>query len=210
MFYEKLFKKTICNTNSKIVFFLDNICLPVINNDIFNLCENDLTEDELLISLKSIQNYKTPGSDGLTKEFYETFWNEIKYVFLKSLKQAEEKGQLSISQRQAVIKLVEKKDRDKRYIKNRRPISLLNVDTKIISKGLTAKLKKTIPTIISSNQTSYVNKRCISESGHLISDIIEVCKKQNIGGYLVTMDIEKAFGSLVHDFLVTVLNKFGF
>ena len=56
-----------------------------------------------------MQNIKAPGNDGLTKEFYETFWNEIKYVFLKSLKQAKEKGQLSISQRQAVIKLIEKK-----------------------------------------------------------------------------------------------------
>ena len=44
----------------------------------------------------------------------------------------------------------------------------------------------------------------------MISDIIEVCEKQNIGGYLVTMDIEKAFDSLDHDFLVNVLNKFGF
>ena len=182
MFYEQLFRKTICNANSKIASFLDNISLPVINNDFFNLCENDLTEDELLISLKSMQNNKTPGNDGLTKKIYETFWNEIKYVFLKSLKQAKEKGQLSISQRQAVIKLIEKKDRDKRYIKNWRPISLLNVDTKIISKALAAKLKKVLPTIISSNQTAYVNKRCISESGRLISDIIEVCEKQNIGG----------------------------
>ena len=47
MFYEQLFKKTICNTNSKVVSFLDNIYLPVINNDFFNLCENGLTEDEL-------------------------------------------------------------------------------------------------------------------------------------------------------------------
>ena len=101
---------------------MDNISLPLINNEFFNLCENDLTEDELLISLKSMQNNKTPGNDGLTKEFYETFWNEIKYVFLKSLKQVKEKGQLSISQRQAVIKLIEKEDRDKRYIKNWRPI----------------------------------------------------------------------------------------
>ena len=62
-----------------------------------------------MISLKSIQNNKTPGNDGLTKEFYETFWNKIKYVFLKSLKQAKEKDQLSISQRQAVIKLIQKK-----------------------------------------------------------------------------------------------------
>ena len=86
---------------------MDNISLPVIkNNDFFNLCEN---EDELLISVKNIQNNKTPGNDGLTKEFYETFWNEIKYVFLKSLKQAKEKGQLSISQRQPVIKSIEKK-----------------------------------------------------------------------------------------------------
>ena len=75
----KLFKKTICTANSKIVSFLDNISLSVTNNDFFNLCENDLTEDKLLISLKSMQNNKTPGNDGLTKEFYENFWNEIKY-----------------------------------------------------------------------------------------------------------------------------------
>ena len=125
-----------------LLYFLGNIFLPVINNDFFNLCEDDLNEKELLISLKSMQNNKTPGNDGLMKEFYETFWNEIEYVFLKSLKQAKEKGQLSISERHAVIKLIEKKYRDKRYIKNWRPISLLNADTKIISKALAAKLKK--------------------------------------------------------------------
>ena len=48
------------------------------------------------------------------------------------MKKAKEKGQLSISQHRVVIKLIEKKDRDKRYIKNWRPISLLNVDTKIM------------------------------------------------------------------------------
>ena len=122
-------------------------------------------------------------------------WN----VFLKSLKQAKEKGQLNITQSLAVTKLVERKDRDKRYIKNWRPISLLNVDTKIIPKNLAAKLKKTLPTTISSNQTAYVNKRCSSQSWRLISDIIQVCEKQNIRGYLVTMDIEKVFDSLDHD-----------
>ena len=89
--------------------FLDNVSLPVTNNDFFNLYENDLTKDELLISLKSMQNTKTPGNDGLTKLFYETFWNEIKHSFLKSLTQTKGKGQLSISQRPAVIKLIEKK-----------------------------------------------------------------------------------------------------
>ena len=50
--------------------------------------------------------------------------------------EAKENGHLSISQRQAVIKLIEKKDRDKGFIKNWRPISLLNIDLKIISKAL--------------------------------------------------------------------------
>ena len=68
------------------------------------------------------------------------------------------------------------------YVKNRKPISLLNVYIKIISKALAAKLKKALLTIISSNQTAHVNKRCISES--LISDIIEACGNKNIGGYL--------------------------
>ena len=82
---------------------MDNIFLPVRNNDFFNLCKNDFTADKLLIFLNCMQNNKTPGNDELTKEFYETFWDEIKYVFLKSVKQAKEKGQLSISHCQAVI-----------------------------------------------------------------------------------------------------------
>ena len=56
-----------------------------------------------------MQNDKSPGNDGLTKEFYETFWNELKEIFVHSVLEAKEKGHLSISQRQAIIKLIEKK-----------------------------------------------------------------------------------------------------
>ena len=86
-------------------------------------------------------NNKSPGNDGLSKEFYEPFWEDIKDVFINSLKQAKIKVSLTISQRQAVIKLFEIMDRDKRFIKNWRPISLLNVDTKILPKVVAAKLK---------------------------------------------------------------------
>ena len=82
--------------------------------------------------------------------------------------------ELSVSQKQAVIKLIEKKDRDKRYIKDRRPISLLNVDVKILPKALAERLKEALPDLISPSQLAYVKGRCISEGGRLISDIIEV------------------------------------
>ena len=71
-------------------------------------------------------------------------------------------------------------------------------------------MKNVLPELISSNQTAYVKNRCISESGRLISDVIEMCDILDIPGYLVTMDIEKAFDSLDHDFLLFVLKKFGF
>ena len=93
-YLQKLYTILIQNSFNQ---FLVNISLPVINNDFFNLYENDPNTGELLISLKCMQHNKTTGNDGLTKEFYETFQNERK-TFLKSLKQAKEKGQLSISQ----------------------------------------------------------------------------------------------------------------
>ena len=75
MFYKQLFKKIICNSNFKTVSFLNNSSFSVIINDFFNWYGNDLTKGELLVFLKVC---KTPGNDRLTKEFHETFWNEIK------------------------------------------------------------------------------------------------------------------------------------
>ena len=83
-----------------------------------------------------MENNKTPGNDGLSKEFYEVFWNDVKISLLASINDAFIKEELSTSQKQALIKLIEKKDRDKRFIKNWRPISFLNTDLKLISKTL--------------------------------------------------------------------------
>ena len=109
-----------------------------------------------------------------------------------------------------MIKLIEKKDRDKRYIKSWRTISLLNVDIKILSEALGKRLKEVLPCLISAQQTVYVQNRNIGESGRLISDIIEITNTRQMEGFLVTMDVEKAFDSLGQKFLISVLKKFGF
>ena len=87
---------------------------------------------------------------------------------------------------------------------------MLNVFSKIISKALSEKLKEVLPDLISSQQTAYVKNRHIGESGRLISNIIEITKIRKIGGFLVTMDIKKAFNSLDHNFLISTLEKYGF
>ena len=84
----------------------------------------------------------------------------------------------------------DKKDRDKKLIKNCRPISLLNIDTKLISKVFASRLKN-LPCLISSDQTAYVKGIFISEGGRLISDVVEMCDKLQIKGFLMTVDIER-------------------
>ena len=204
-FYKNRFKKNVSKSDLEKKSFLDSIALPNLTSKSFDICESEITEKDLITALKSMPNGKSPGHDGLTKEFYEHFWGNLKFYFINSLKQAKIKDNLSISQRQAVIKLIAKKDRDKRFVKNWRPIPLLNVGTKILSKSLAEKLKNVLSELISSNQTAYVKDRCINESGRLISDVIEMCDIPDIPVYFVTMDIEKAFDLLDHDFLLFAL-----
>ena len=190
--------------------FLDKVSLPKLNENQTFKCEGAITECELLKALTSMDNDKSPGNDGITKEFYIKFWDAVKEPLCASIQQSFIAGELSTSQKQAIIKLIEKKDRDKRFIKNWRPISLLNVDMKLISKVLASRLKSVISSIVNENQVAYVNNRFISESGRLISDVLEITNSLDIEGILMTVDIEKAFDSINHSFLMCVLKKFGF
>ena len=141
-FYEALFKKGEQKTMTVIKSFLSHINIPKLYEYKANLCEENVIEKDLYNSLKSMQNDKSPGNDRLIKEFYETFWNELKKIFINSVSETKEKGHSSASQRQAIIRLIEKKDKDKRFIQNWLPISLLTVDLKIMSKALSENLKK--------------------------------------------------------------------
>ena len=166
-----------------------------------------LSQGEIYNSLKDLPANKTPGNDGLSKEFYLAFYDLLGKDLQECYKHSFENGKLASSQYQAVIVLIEKRGKDKRYIRNWRPISLLNVDTKILSKA--SRLKKVIAQLISHDQTAYVPKRNICESIRLTSDLFEYADSHPISAYMVTADIEKAFDSVDHNFLFATLKKFG-
>ena len=91
-FYEALFKKRGQNTTTKIKYFFNVIDVSKLSKNQVKLCEEDLTEKDLYKSLRSMQNDKCPGNDGLTKEFYETFWDNLKEIFVNFLREAKEIG----------------------------------------------------------------------------------------------------------------------
>ena len=80
----------------------------------------------------------------------------------------------------------------------------------ICSKALADRINKYLPFLISLNQTAYVEGRFISEGGRHFSDVLQVTDFLNLRGLVVTVDIQKAFDSVNHLFLITALKKFGF
>ena len=89
-----------------------------------------MTENELLKSIKSFKNNKTPGTDGLTAEFYKFFWQDIKHVLLASIIYTVVYGKLSVEQRRLIISLRPIKDKNRLCLKNSRPITPLNEELK--------------------------------------------------------------------------------
>ena len=135
-FYKGLFSENLNVSKNEIMQFLNLVSTLRLTEDQSRDCKFIISEKDLLLVLKSMPNHKSPGNDDFTKEFYKVFWEDLKTPLISTFKSAFDKGELSNSQKQALIKLIEKKDKDKRLTQNWRPISLLNVDLKILSKAL--------------------------------------------------------------------------
>ena len=94
-------------------------------------CEGLITLEEVKLVVKEMANGKSPGSDGFTPEFYKFFLVDLGIFLIRSFNYAVLSGELSVTQKQGVITCLPKGDKPREYLKNWRPISLLNVDYKL-------------------------------------------------------------------------------
>ena len=105
-FYQSLFKEKPSLLEECIKSFLDEVSPPKRNENQTLTYEGAMTESEILKALNSIYNDKSPGNDGITKTFYIKFWDAVKQTLCASIQQSFIVGELSISQKQAIIKLI--------------------------------------------------------------------------------------------------------
>ena len=206
-FYKELFQSKETNLVDNENLFKN---ITTLNHEEQSWCENEITVEELAKSLKELPNNKTPGSDGLSTDFYKFFWTDIKNYVYESIQSAFQTGTLSIEQRRGILNVIPKKDKDIRLLKNWRPISLLNTDYKILTKLLAKRLQKVIPSIVSTDQTGYIKNRYIGENIRTITDIIQYTALKNIPGILLQLDFEKAFDTISWNVLHQTLEQFGF
>ena len=111
--------------------------------------------------VKKHETQQSPGNDGFTVEFYLTFWPQLGSLLVEGFNEAFEKGCLATSQKQGVITLIEKEGKDPLYIKNYRPITLLNTDYKMLSKIMATRIKGVLNEIVHSDQVGYIKSRIL-------------------------------------------------
>ena len=209
-FYSSLYTRRTSKSVKDCLEYLKNISIPKPTENERDSCEGILTKKECWDALQSMKNNKSPGNDELTKEFYVCLFKEISSDLVDTPNHSFKIGQMSASQRQVLITSIEKKDKDKRYIKNWRPMSLINVDAKVASKVLSSRMRNVLASIANCDQTTYEKGRYIGESIRLINDILEYTEENNFEGLLFSVDFEKAFDSIEHPFILSTLESFGF
>ena len=108
-----------------------------------------------------------------------------------------------------MLALIFKKD-DQEDISNYRPISLTNVDYRILAFTLAERVQQVVGDLVSTDQSAYIKGRYMGTNIRLVNDIIEYCDLFSKSGILVTLDFTKAFDSLQWDFMFKALQFFNF
>ena len=211
LFYETLYRSSNPGDEENATFMNENN--PFLNKpsrEEINSCEGQITLKECSIALKNMKNLKSPGIDGFTVEFYKFFWNDIKFPLVNCLNESLEKGKFSVSQRQGLIVCLPKEGKEKHFIKNWRPITLLCVDYKLASACIAKRLKPILQNIISQTQKGFLKGRYIGECVRIIADLIDKLEEEDIPGLLLLVDFEKAFDTVEWSFIEKTLDFYGF
>ena len=208
LFYGNLYKsKEHCTTNVNLSTTIVGPRLTQVERE---QTEGLISVEEAGKILKQMKNGKSPGLDGFTTEFFKFFWKNLSILLVRSINYGFQKGEMSITQRRGVITCIPKENKPKRFIKNWRPITLLNTTYKIASACIAERIKGILPKIIGEEQKGFLTGRYIGENLRMIYDVLAFTETHKLSGILMLIDFEKAFDSISWSFIRKSLEFFGF
>ena len=184
--------------------FLDRYQVPKINEDHINDLNSPISPKEIEAVINSLPTKKSPGPDGFSAEFYQTFKEHQIPILHKLFHKIEAKSTLPNSFYEATITLKPKPQKDPIKIKNFRPISLLNINAKILNKILANRIQEQIKAI-HPDQVGFIPEMQgwfnIRKSNNVIHYINKLKDKNHM---IISLDAEKAFDKIQHPFIISL------
>lgn len=189
---------------------MQNTDIPKLEEQEASKLEGFITLEEAGQTLKHMKNNKSPGTSGFSADFFKVFWKQLGAFVVRAVNFGFVRGELSVTQQQGLIVCIPKENKNRHFLKNWRPISLLNTVYKIASGSIADRIKKVLNKLISTDQTGFIEGRFIGENTRLMYDLMQFTEEQNIPGLLLLIDFEKAFDSLSWSFINKVLKLYNF
>ena len=205
---QKRFYKGLYCSDPNVVFDIHEEAANKVDPESPAASEEQFSELELAKALKNMKNGSCPGSDGLPAEFYKVFWGRIKRIFVPAVKQMHSDSYTPSTLRLGILNLIPKGDKDTRYLKNLRPITLLNCDYKIIEKAISNRMLPALQEIIHEDQKGFLPNRRIAANIRRILDVI--CEINDNPGLIMSCDFMKCFDRIETSSVLGALDFFGF
>jgi hypothetical protein len=177
-------------------------------DDIADLAKN-ISVEEIAGAIKALNNEKAPGPDGFSVEFYKANIGWICNDLFDLYSEAFTNGTLGQDINRGIIKLLPKEG-DKTFIRNWRPITLLNVSYKILAKVMALRLVNLLPKFVNSTQTGFIKGRYILENLITSWEAMDWSRYSHQNSAMLLLDFEKAYDRVEWKFILMMLEAFGF